>query len=87
MGPIFLPGPGTEVPNDHDMDMLDTIRHDAAATEAAGRLAPSTVAALVDAGSFKLWVPETMAEPARRCRRVSMRLRRSLERMALPVGA
>ena len=40
------------------MDMLDTIRHDAAATEAAGRLAPSTVAALVDAGSFKLWVPE-----------------------------
>ena len=40
------------------MDMLDTIRNDAAATEAAGRLAPSTVAALVDAGSFKLWVPE-----------------------------
>ncbi len=41
-----------------DMDMLDTIRNDAAATEAAGRLAPSTVAALVEAGSFKLWVPE-----------------------------
>ena len=40
------------------MDMLDTIRNDAAATEAAGRLAPSTVAALVEAGSFKLWVPE-----------------------------
>ena len=31
------------------MDMLDTIRNDAAATEAAGRLAPSTVAALVEA--------------------------------------
>ena len=40
------------------MDMLDTIRNDAAATEAAGRLAPSTVAKLVEAGSFKLWVPE-----------------------------
>jgi alkylation response protein AidB-like acyl-CoA dehydrogenase len=40
------------------MDMLDTIRNGAAATEAAGRLVPSTVAALVEAGSFKLWVPE-----------------------------
>jgi alkylation response protein AidB-like acyl-CoA dehydrogenase len=40
------------------MDMLDTIRNDETATEAAGRLAPSTVAALVEAGSFKLWVPE-----------------------------
>lgn len=40
------------------MDMLDTIRNDATGAEAAGRLAPTTVAALVDAGSFKLWVPE-----------------------------
>lgn len=36
------------------MDMLDTIRNDAAATEAADRVAPSTVAALADAGSFNL---------------------------------
>jgi len=40
------------------MDILDTIRSDAAGAEAAGRLTPTTVAALVDAGSFKLWVPE-----------------------------
>ncbi|MEM8707643.1 MAG: acyl-CoA dehydrogenase family protein [Actinomycetota bacterium] len=38
--------------------MLDTIRTHADATEAAGRLAPSSVAALVDHGAFKLWVPE-----------------------------
>ncbi len=40
------------------MDMLDTIRNADAATEAGGRLAPSTVDSLVEAGSFKLWVPE-----------------------------
>ncbi|MEM8706555.1 MAG: acyl-CoA dehydrogenase family protein [Actinomycetota bacterium] len=38
--------------------MLDTIRADADATEAAGRLAPTSVSALVEHGTFKLWVPE-----------------------------
>ncbi|MEO0495331.1 MAG: acyl-CoA dehydrogenase family protein, partial [Actinomycetota bacterium] len=41
-----------------EVHMLETIRADADATEAAGRLAPSSVAALVQAGTFKLWVPE-----------------------------
>jgi hypothetical protein len=52
------PGAVPKAPTTIDMDMLDTIRNDETATEAAGRLAPSTVAALVEAGSFKLWVPE-----------------------------